>query len=102
MERDFKFEVGQYVVVKDKYFAINPLLHKYPCKVKSRSSDGEDNVYILDTGEDNCVVCLETSLALYEGSIDEQMRSEILDLQHRVKFLEDSIDRLNTRVAVGF
>ena len=102
MERKFKLEVGQYVVVKDKYSAINPLLPKYPCKIKSRSSDEEDNVYILGTGEDNGVVCLETSLALYEGDIEEQMRSEILDLQRRVKFLEDSIDRLNTSMAVGF
>ena len=102
MERKFKFEVGQHVVVKDKYSAINPLLPKYPCKIKSRSSEGEDNVYILGTGDDNSVVCLETSLMSYDGDIEEQMRSEILDLQRRVKFLEESIDRLNTSMAVGF
>ena len=99
MKREFKFEVGQYVKVAGTILEINKDLPKYPCKITYRFFDRRNDVYILEVGENEEIVFLETDLVLYStdenGGTIQQMQKEILDLQRRITNLEFEVSKIN-------
>lgn len=99
MEREFKFEVGQYVVVKEEHTVLNALLPKYPCKVKSRRFDGNDNYYNLDTWDGSEVVVLETSLVAGGVEMIEYLLRVVLDLHYSLQRAENRIENLSNKVS---
>lgn len=99
MERKFKFEVGQYVKIADILLKINKDLPKYPCKITYRFFDRRNDVYILEVGENEETVFLETDLVLYStdenGGTIQQMQKDILALQKRITDLEFEVSKTN-------
>lgn len=99
MERKFKFEVGQYVKIADILLKIDKDLPKYPCKITYRFFDRRNDVYILEVGENEEIVFLETDLVLYStdenGGTIQQMQKDFLALQKRITDLEFEVSKTN-------
>lgn len=95
MKRNFKFEVGQYVKIADRVVDVNKDFPKYPCKITYRFFDRNNNVYLLDAGENKEIPILEVDLTFYSTDVDSdtvlQMKKEILSLQERITKLEFDI-----------
>lgn len=97
MKREFKFEVGQYVMIADRVLDANNDFPKYSCKITYRFFDSEHNVYLVKFGDENEFPILEDHLTLYSdnnsvGTI-QRMQREIHDMQIRIKDLEIKVRR---------
>ena len=100
MEREFKFEVGQYVKVAGTILEINKDLPKYPCKINYRFFDGKDNSYIICDDNENERPFFERDLVPYTNDsndygVIQEMQKEILDLQRRITNLEFEVSKTN-------
>lgn len=93
MERNFKFEYGQYVKI------INAIDIDFPCKIEHRFFDGRENIYILRVGKEKSTLAPEINLELYvDNHINvtvSDMKEEILDLRKRIEVLEAGISFQN-------
>lgn len=100
MEREFKFEVGQYVKIAEEILKANKDLLKYPCKIAYRFFDGKEISYIVCDDNGNGIPFIERDLVLYTndsndyGTIQE-MQKEILALQQRIINLEFEVSKTN-------
>ena len=100
MEREFKFEVGQYVKVAGTILEINKDLPKYPCKINYRFFDGKENSYIICDDNENERPFFERDLVPYTNDsndygVIQEMQKEILDLQKRITNLEFEVSKAN-------
>ena len=100
MEREFKFEVGQYVKVAGTILEINKNLPKYPCKINYRFFDGKENSYIICDDNENERPFFERDLVLYANDSNNydtilEMQKEILELQKRITILEFDVSKAN-------
>lgn len=100
MEREFKFEVGQYVKVAGTILEINKDLPKYPCKINYRFFDGKENSYIICDDNENERPFFERDLVPYTNDsndygVIQEMQKEILDLQRRITNLEFEVSKTN-------
>ena len=74
MERNFKFEYGQYVNI------INAIDIDFPCKIKHRFFDGRENLYILSVGKEKSTLVPEINLELY---VDNHINMTVFDIKKR-------------------
>lgn len=100
MEREFKFEVGQYVKIAEEILKANKDLPKYPCKIAYRFFDGKEISYIICDDNENERPFFERDLVLYTNDsndydIIQEMQKEILDLQKRITNLEFEVSKAN-------
>lgn len=100
MEREFKFEVGQYVKIVEKILKANEDLPKYPCKITYRLFDGKENAYIICDDNGNEIPFIEKDLVLYTNNSNDygdiqEMQKEILALQQRITNLEFEVSKIN-------
>lgn len=97
MKREFKFEVGQYVMIADRVLDANNDFPKYPCKITYRFFDMEHNAYLVKFGDENEFPISEDLLTLYIDNNSlrtiQQMQKEIHDMQIRIKDLEIKVRR---------
>nr|DAP50082.1 MAG TPA: hypothetical protein [Caudoviricetes sp.] len=100
MEREFKFEVGQYVKITEEELKRRTFLPNYPCKITYQFFNGDFNIYVIDIGDNKEETILEGDLRLYANNSNDYgtihgMQEEILALQRRMTILEVEVSKAN-------
>ena len=100
MEREFKFEVGQYVKITEEELKRRTFLPNHPCKITYQFFNGDFNIYIVDIGDNKEETVLEDDLRSHANdgndyNIIHEMREEILALQRRITNLEFEVSKAN-------
>lgn len=100
MEREFKFEVGQYVKITEEELKRRTFLPNHPCKITYQFFNGDFNIYIVDIGDNKEETVLEDDLRLHTNdgndyNIIHEMQEEILALQRRITNLEFEVSKAN-------
>lgn len=100
MEREFKFEVGQYVKIAEEILKVNKDLSKYPCKITYCFFDGKEISYIICDTDKNERPFIEKDLVPYANDSNDcgtilEMQKEILALQQRITNLEFEVCKAN-------
>lgn len=100
MEREFKFEVGQYVKIEEGILKANKDLPEYPCKITYRFFDGKEISYVICDDNGNERPFIERDLVPYTNDSNDygnilEMQREILALQKRITYLEFEVSKAN-------